>query len=905
MDNLTPVPEADLPQASPSSMTPVPAEDIPKDYSTPTQQAIAGVEGVAHGVLGPLATVVERKMMHIPAEEIRGREEANPMTSGIGEAAGLLSPVGEGAALVNIGEHAAAAATEAGARKLALKAAEKTGDQAAIQAAKAATDSATYLSRVGSTAVQQAAEMAVLQSGNEANKMLLQDPDASAQSAIANIGLSAALGGGAGAFVTGAISPLWKATVGPKLESSLKSIQDHMNGGALVPEEMEKASKELGVEIPELIRGANTSPESTLRYNNLKRLETSEIKEAESKFHQSVADSVASALGKPVEDFHNYETSTAGREGMEAFKKEVKAKVEPISDKFNSLTKPFRETPVQQSDMSELAENISRKALEKGYVGMDVPQQKIIDAAITRLPRIKTAEDLKRLVTVIGNISRENPAALSRASHDIIGEIMNSQQQILGAAIKDKSPQLFDTYVQARSEYNSLANNLREMGSHLGIGRFEGPETFLKTVESKRSPEEFLRRLSPAGNAELLPFMEKNFPTTLSHIKDNELKKIVAPAVRAAKGDHPINVTTLQNAISKRLSGQEAVTRWALPPDLIRRAEAAERVKMAIPGIKDSGTPGGLLNNLRKVPAAAMGMIAAITGHNPFLGAVFGHVGQMLSRNVPDAIDMAMLRFAASGEPINAAGFKSMVDFVHNAQQGFKAVSNATGGVFKPGAQVLLERNMPDKADREKLDGQVTKYQNDPQKAFALTNAQTGHYLPQHQSSLTAGAVGQLNYLKNLKPQPERSGPLDTEHPPAPDKVARYNRALDIANSPISVLQRVKDGSVQLSDLQDLKALYPGLYPVMAQQLSNQMTNRTADNGAIPYKTKVGLSLFLGQSLDTSMSPASILAAQPQPKTPQQAQANKGTKRGTSTLGKSNSQYLTPNQASEKGRQED
>ena len=96
--------------------------------------------------------------------------------------------------------------------------------------------------------------------------------------------------------------------------------------------------------------------------------------------------------------------------------------------------------------------------------------------------------------------------------------------------------------------------------------------------------------------------------------------------------------------------------------------------------------------------------------------------------------------------------------------------------------------------------------------------------------------------------------------------------------------------------------MYPTLYSQMVNKLTNQITEAQGAGIMIPYKTRVSLSLFMGQPLDSSMTPQGIMSAQPQPN-PQQggpaaAPVNKNH-RNTSSLGKTNSDYQTPLQAAE------
>jgi hypothetical protein len=82
------------------------------------------------------------------------------------------------------------------------------------------------------------------------------------------------------------------------------------------------------------------------------------------------------------------------------------------------------------------------------------------------------------------------------------------------------------------------------------------------------------------------------------------------------------------------------------------------------------------------------------------------------------------------------------------------------------------------------------------------------------------------------------------------------------------------------------------------------MTDFMNKDGVVPYKTRIGLSMFLAQPLDSTMSPMSIMAAQPIPKQPPMPQQGKtkGSK-SSPALQKMSQGYATPGQAREAHRQ--
>ena len=191
-------------------------------HSTPGQQAIAGVEGAAKGLIGPLAPEIEEKLGVTSGKDILSREKNNPWTHGLAETGTLLGGsllgTGEGALLGNAGEAAAKLLGPKGASAMA---------------------------KIGARTVSDAAQMLLYQGGNEVSKMVEGDPNQSIGSAAANVGLSGLIGGGAGAAL-GAVSPLWDATVGSKAGQLVEDFKGRLNFLKNNPDPVQSFTDELG-----------------------------------------------------------------------------------------------------------------------------------------------------------------------------------------------------------------------------------------------------------------------------------------------------------------------------------------------------------------------------------------------------------------------------------------------------------------------------------------------------------------------------------------------------------------------------------------------------------------------------------------------------------------------------------
>ena len=926
-----PTPQASQPISPDQSGLP-PGFELNEDkYGSVGQMAKTAVEGAAEGVLGPLAPLAETSLLGVKKSDILGRKEENPITQGVGQAAGLgasmMTGVGEGALMAKAGQgaakvaglgagiEAASMATKAAqALKAGLPEAEALAAQAGILGAAAKNTSFGY--KVGSSVVSNAAEMAFLQGSDEVSKMVINDPSATAQNAIANIGLSAALGGVTGAAL-GSISPLWHATAGPKVEQLLGGLKNHLNGGSkmVLPEVTDQAIKTLGIEVPPVMRAAiSGDAELVNHFNVLKEVQHPEVLKSIEEMHAKTSDSVMNSLGVTADDVSLHSTNEAGHEALDAIKKEFNAKYGPIEAKY-AEDKALSQT-ISIPDESRLAKY--GEIIEKGIsdIGTDSPYYKLYEEYGNRILAKETVGGMDTLKTEINNrikgLKVGGDYNVINALSDIksmIGDLQESEIVKQASALEksgmkgatELGAQTVAERAMLRQEYAQYAKMADDFTNHMGIGDFYGTGGLMTKLSEKLSPEQLIGKLSIRNNADFIPFLTKHFPETLDVVKQNELKQLLKPAVLGAKGENSININKLSDAITKGMAGKPEYIKTLLSPEALAKIDAAKVLTEAIPNPKSSGTAGWMSKIMSKMPQSALAGVALVAGHNPIAGYLGGEMAQRLGRNAPDAIRLGYLKFMGSEAAVSAGGFKSMVDFLHNTYNGNNIISKATSAVFQSSGQVLANKLIPTVTEREHLDKTVTMLQSNSDKVTKMDNGQLGHYMDKHQAALTETSIKAAAYLGELKPKPYRSSPLDKEIQPTKAQEQRYNRALDIAQQPAMVMHHIKEGTLQASDIQDLNHLYPELYSQMKTQVANQMITAHDKGITIPYKTRIGLSLFLGQAQDSTMTPMSIQAAQPIPaEAPQQG--GKAPKGSTNKLSKMADAYKTTSQTAESDR---
>lgn len=177
---------------------------------------------------------------------------------------------------------------------------------------------------------------------------------------------------------------------------------------------------------------------------------------------------------------------------------------------------------------------------------------------------------------------------------------------------------------------------------------------------------------------------------------------------------------------------------------------------------------------------------------------------------------------------------------------------------------------------------------------------------PAHAQMLETAKGRVYNYLNQLRPQ-QNPAKLPFDKAPV-DEMAKkkYDRALGAAIHPLGILNKVKDGSINIEDMTHMAGMYPELHGYLAKQMTKKVTEAQQKGIVPPYKTRQGMSMFLSAPMDSTFTPANIQSIQavftPNAMPATQGGAKGKTRKGTSTLGKSNSSYNTAEQDAESDR---
>lgn len=709
-------------------------------YSSPIEQAKTAAEGAASTLSMGLSTGLERAAGVSP-EDIRGRREVNPGMHALGSVAAFLAPEFGGTSLIG-------------------------GAGRTVQGAEALAGSSALAGAIKQGAARAATEMALIQGGDEISKSLSNDPESSIGSAAINVGLSGLLGAGFGGM-SGAISPLWKASEASKVGQLIEDFKGRLNYHLENPNPVQAVQEELGN-----------------YYGNVKQM----------------ADEVYGANGLKAQD---------------------------IAKAMPEMGSAIDEQSVSIND--KLADTINKmKSKPESFP-----------------PRLtaRLENDLKQYQSSLME-GANNPEALFNATQDL-------KQTVQGYASLGKRVMPTDDAYDFVAKMKPLSNDLRTA--------LEDTSVWGKAAERQQAINKAFTEYLPS-----LKDFEKRFTAEVGGEKVIDPGKINTYMGQLGKPNAEIKQEMLQNFLDasdkyrQTVADTHANLGLSAPFEPSSLATSKATLETLSPGARLADT--FVRKGLSEVAGRGLGAsVGAGMGHfvgAPGIGALIGQhaLGPFFSSVLP-ALAKPIMENAA-----NAEGLKTAVNYGMAAARGEMALKKAVNGVLQ-GGDVIPMHKIPSPKDIEKLDELMKAAQNSPTQP-TQAGAGLSHYLPNHATALGM-TIGQAsNYLNSLRPKENKQGPLDPERVPNSIEKKDYDRALSIAEQPLMILKHMKDGSLNSKDIATLSAVHPGLYNNMKSKLVQSMIEHTAKGETIPYNSRLTMSLFLGQPLESSIMPHNVLMNQ-------------------------------------------
>lgn len=810
-------------------------------YGGVGQQLLTGVEGAAQGFAGPLATGAERLLSKagvpgLTPEDQAGRKSANPWTHGIGElggfGAGALTGTGEAALL----EHAGAALAP----------------------------TAESIGRLGSIAAKGAIEGGLIAGGDEISNRINNDPEQTAGSVIAHVGLGSVLGAG-GAAALGAIFPKWMAEQKEPVEQAIQDFKNSVTGTVVDQGSMEplRTIADVGMETSseggkEVMAAANRNQWPVLEgmvsddrgvqmaEDSLLNAPPTIAAVGRRKLYQDASDAVTNDVQNTIGSSSGASETEVGNNLKQSLLQKLQDRYAPIKALYDAV-EPYREA-ISLSDKStgSLSGNLSKMAETMA------PGLERYNFTKAWADKISGISNLKQLAELRSEMNKSAGPMTKDIAQDINERLNGVEERAIKRFAKtmktDKAnqavSQVLDNANKAKAGYRAFREQLQELGNNLGKKKIYGPQNFMDFLDNL-NPQTLTRRLFNENNTEFAQYFAKEFPEEMASMREYQRGLIRQGAMK----DGEFNA---RKAVKSILEMEPETRRLLFSPEEIQKVQDADTYLKSFPkSFNPSGTAHETaFRHFFESPTASV--IANLRD-----GAMLSYV-KMMGRMAPGAEKEAgritsLLGKATLEKDPHAQAMKNSVQYLMSAIRGDRLLSQASRAVFVGALPEIIDSDH----DLGAVDKRVKEFSENPDLAENV-GGHMGHYLPNHDIAIKGAAANAAGYLNSIRPSENKNAPLDKNRIPSSVEKSKYQRALKIANQPLTVLSLLKQGRLSPEDVNHLDNLYPGFANQMRSRVFEEMTNHQAKGNRIPYPTRIGLSHLLQQPLDSSITPQSV-----------------------------------------------
>jgi len=583
--------------------------------------------------------------------------------------------------------------------------------------------------------------------------------------------------------------------------------------------------------------------------------------------YNKIDDTVKKIMGVDKPELTSY---SVGNQLKESIGGEAEKVVKANSEFFNAIGEQYENIPINKKGLGSVVNNISKIDL-RGYSGGIKSQVKEIQNELEQ--GFNSIAELKEYRTRLGK--RLSPMAPSE-ERQIIGQIqeklLNQEESAIDAFAKsrmskvggragektlqemDKLGQLFEQRKAANAAWRDMMENFTETGDAIGLGRIRSAQDFLNEIKDV-APEMIAKKFAPRNDFNKLSMLKDKYPEQFGKIMDLEKYKILEKSLK----DDKIQAGAFFREI-KKLSPEFRSAMFKEEENAL--LEAAQTIHEAVPkNINPSGT------------AKTLGWIGDTH-------SVIGSI-ESVGKNLASEIQEMKLRNAVPVDGIfKTAGFmgkvqKQLDKIPSILDSAFSGVGKA-GGFVASGPGVLGLTNaiqgpsqtnddLRRKEKFEKLKKTAVDYVANPQGVMDQIAenlsplSKTG--APNVTNELMMKISSQLKYVNDNIPKAIRASSNfhKVEFVPPAAEVAKFNRKMEVLENPFSVLDKLKNGTLNKDHIESLASNYPVLFQAIQGRIMNHVMENQLD---MNFQQRLKMSLLMGYDVDGSTTPQSLASYQ-------------------------------------------
>jgi hypothetical protein len=825
----------------------------------------AGLAGAARGATFGLSDVIGADLGK--REALLKLQEQNPVASTVGEIAGAVAPAALSGGAGAVGTGARIAGTGVRAAEAAGAVAER--GVAGLAKALGVTEESGLLARAIATGTEKAAGGAVqgvLYGGGQAiSEAALSDKDLTAEQIVQHLGASALLGGavggafGAGGKLAGGAA---KAAVNAAANSTkrvaetFRSVMGAAKSEAIAG--VEGASNSLVDKIADKLSNFSATLSGASKQDIeffLKNPEAIKIAESGDDAIMKAADRIA-----PIENERETLLEKLTDRGRGAAKQnELRNMMRGENPQLALETSADVVTGIK-ARLDDMLERAKQGEFEVGTVNK---ARKRLDGLLSRMDKPGPNEhakadlfigldDFKRDLQKVAK-SAQKSAATSTAARDTFEAMNEMQRQMLthlensevwgelaSGAQRDVNKAWtrflqneqyegakFHKVVRGDSDFGSVYEN--DPGAWMGFFKREG--TPAATLDRNYIAERM------QANRELAASMQRHFATDAGAAKDLErLNHLTAESERIIK--ETADVSRLQNRF-KALDGSGGISGTA--PGSIAGFMAAGPAGAVV---------GGFTGSMLSRPAQSLRTLSQIQGFRERIGSMNSVAGAV--KGATDRISKAVDGFIGKAKKgaATAAGFAPVGATI----------------VDKPGVTYL--RRPKKGEDEQELHrnrvNELLAFKQNPQLAvdrLTRSTEQLAQSHPQVSQAVQMKAMQVASFLLSKAPptiQTQADLISGKTRPIAKTDLATFNRYVEAASDPGSVLDSLERGHVSVEAAETMRALYPKT----VEQLRAKLIDGLGKGAELSHKQRLVLSQFFDTPFSSTLEPSFLATCQ-------------------------------------------
>lgn len=813
-------------------------------YSTPGQQAKTFIEGALTGLTGPVGSQVESLSGLTTPEDILNRQEFNPGTHTLGEASGMVAGLAAGDVLPE-----------------ALNM-PKLISRAGGAAAEAINATGTF-GKAAQLAVQGAVEGSLYEASHQANEALLGDHNLTAESMLSQMGMSAALGGGLNLALAPVLHGIGKASAlgkaffsgaGPEEEQAIIKGLSEKKPNA---DEIQAAANRLGAPVldSQLSGSKAVQDWESASINTPRSWPNIKLAQKAKQGYEAATSAINDALGTPM-DMSKAQVGSMIAEGIT---NELEGEYAPIREFFAQNEAAGRQIPIAPELSKSTSDDLFKIEDILGSNGKPLsersPNYKLVQRVAEELPNISTVKDAMSYKQLL---AKDTAGITDGNLRYTVGQVMKKIDGMVNESIikvSDNPEALRQAISETNQYYGNLKQELEQVGQNL-IGKKIRPRQGIDTLVNylrETPPEIIANKMFTKENSRFLNLLQERFPDQANIVGQFQRDKLRDIGLKFSKDGQ-----ILPNAILKEIDKYEPEAKnFLFPQDKLQKIQDADTYLRAMP---DKVNPSGTASTQN-----ILGMF------NPFKAY------ETVAYNIADAAKAKAIRQLVSQDATKSSLVTALGHISDFSWRTARNLERNAGGIFGKATADLLNPKRPTMPSQSepanepvKMDKIGTMVKNQMQSPEGLANhisdatSVLANYTPKTMNSFGTAVGRGVSFLASKLPQEgQKLAPLDEPMEVSNTEIAKFNRYAQMVENPMSVFKEVKNGTILPQDIETLSNVYPGLYAEMRQRITSKMVNFLAKKDSIiPYQTRLGLSMFLGQNLDSTLAPSALISNQ-------------------------------------------